>query len=83
MENLVEDMQIESDKAVISKYEVLEAFFRTEDEENVNMANELNEIINEFYVKERQTRRNVTAMPFDLNQYKTAISYIRQVGVEY
>lgn len=71
-------MKVTSNMATISKYEVMAAFFRTEEDDDVDMAIELNKLINKFYDQERQTRRNTNYMSFDLDEYKSAISYIKQ-----
>lgn len=81
MEIVGKSMNIEGKDAYISKYEVMEAFFRTEEEENVNMAKELNKMINIFCDSERKNRRNVILLPFDIETYKHAIDYIGQVSV--
>lgn len=81
MEIMVKTMHIESDKAIISKYEVMKAFFLTEEEENINMANELNRMINAFCEQERKTRRNVTTLPFDLETNRQVIDYIKRACV--
>ena len=78
---MIKSMHIESNKAIISKYEVMKAFFLTEEEENVNMADELNKMINVFYEQERQTRRNVTALPFDVEANRQVIDYIKRACV--
>lgn len=62
----------------ITKYEALEAFFRTEDEDNDKMAVQLNEIIKQFYDKELLCKRNITELSFDSNEYKKAIEYINK-----
>ena len=46
-------------QATITKYEVLEAFFRTEDENDDNMANQLNQLIGNFYEQEQIYKRNI------------------------
>ena len=74
-------MHIDNNKAFISKYEVIKAFFLTEEEENANMANELNKMINVFYKQESQTRRNVTTLPFDVETNKQVIEYIKRACV--
>lgn len=78
LEILTKSMQIKENHALISKYEVLAAFFRTEENEDINMANELNKLINQFYVQERKTKRNVTELPFDIEANKDAIDYIKK-----
>lgn len=69
-------VRIKGNKAYISKYEVMEAFFRTEEEENESMANELNRMINAFCDLEKDTGHNVTILPFDVDKYKKVIEYI-------
>lgn len=71
-------MKVGEHSAIISKYEIMEAFFRTEDEDNDVMAVELNRLINSFYEKELQTRRNVTELPFDIDSNKAVIDYIKK-----
>ena len=81
METMIKVMNIKSDKAIISKYEVMKAFFLTEEEDDVNMARELNKMINAFYEKERQTMRNVTTLSFDIETNKQVIDYIKKACV--
>lgn len=81
MEIMVRTMNIERDKAIISKYEVMKAFFLTEEEENMNMADELNKMINVFYEQERRTRRNVNTLSFDVEKNKNVIEYIKRACV--
>lgn len=78
METLAKVMLVENNMATISKYEVMEAFFKTEDNDDVMMADELNKLINKFYDQERQTRRNVNYMSFNIDEYKNAIAYIKR-----
>lgn len=66
-------------QATITKYEVLEAFFRTEDEDDDNMANQLNELISNFYEQERIYKKNITELTFDSEKYKNVIEYINKV----
>lgn len=81
MESVARTMYIESNKAIISKYEIMKAFFLTEEEENVNMAHELNKMINVFCEQERQTKRNVTTLSFDIEPNKQVIDYIKKACV--
>lgn len=74
-------MHIENDTAVISKFEVMKAFFLTEKEDDVSMAEELNKMISVFYDHERRTRRNITTLPFEIKAYKRAIDYIKRACV--
>lgn len=74
-------MQIENNQAIISKYEVLAAFFRSEENDDIDMANKLNELINQFYVQERHTKRNVTELTFEItNSNENVISFIKAVN---
>lgn len=66
-------------QATITKYEVLEAFFRTEDENDDNMANQLNQLISNFYEQEQIYKRNITELTFDLDKYENVIEYINKV----
>ena len=70
------NMLIKNNQAYISRYEVMSAFFRTEEEDNESMANKLNELINMFCNAETQNKSNVTILPFDVNKYKSVIEYI-------
>lgn len=72
-------MKLKKNNAILSKYEVMEAFFRTEAEDDAGMAHELNRIINIFYEQEFQTKKNVTELSFDINKNKKAIDYIKNV----
>ncbi|MBQ8825122.1 MAG: hypothetical protein IJZ64_07860 [Ruminococcus sp.] len=69
-------VRIIGNQAYISRYEVMEAFFRTEEEENEDMAVKLNEMINIFCDEERKTKRNVLSLPFEVNLYENIIEYI-------
>lgn len=81
METSNKIMQIENNQAIISKYEVLAAFFRTEENDDIDMASKLNELINQFYVQERHTRRNVTELTFEItNSNENVISFIKAVN---
>lgn len=78
METSSKIMQIKNNQAMISKYEVLTAFFRTEENNDVDMASKLNDFINQFYDQERQTRRNVTELIFEINKSnENVISFIK------
>lgn len=81
MEIMARTMHLESDKAIISKYEIMKAFFLTEEEEDINMAHELNKMINVFCEQERLTKRNVTTLPFDIETNKQVIDYIKKACV--
>lgn len=74
-------MNIENGKATISKYEVMKAFFLTEEEDDVDMANELNKMINIFYEQEQRTRRNVTELSFDIGSNQNVINYIKKASI--
>lgn len=81
METLTKIMQIKNKQAIISKYEVLAAFFRSEENDDIDMANKLNELINQFYVQERHTKRNVTELTFEItNSNENVISFIKAVN---
>lgn len=81
METPTKFMQIENNQAIISKYEVLAAFFRTEENDDIDMASKLNELINQFYIQERHTRRNVTELTFEItNSNENVISFIKAVN---
>lgn len=81
METSKKNMRIEGNNIYISRYEVVTAFFRTEEEENVDMANALNVIINIFCDEERKLRRNITELPFDISTYKNVIDYIEKTAL--
>ena len=74
-------MNIKNGKATISKYEVMKAFFLTEEEDDVDMANELNKMINIFYEQEQRTRRNVTELSFDIDSNQNVIDYIKKASI--
>lgn len=65
-------------KITVKKYEVMEAFFRTESEENNDMASQLNDLICNFYEQEQIYRRNVTELSVDFDRYRKAIEYIEE-----
>lgn len=70
-------VNIKGNKAYISRQEVILAFFRTEEEENEDMAIKLNEMINIFCDLERKTKRNISVLPFEISSYKSTIEYIK------
>ena len=63
----------------ISRYEIMNAFFQTEEENNEEMANELNKMLNDFCRLERKYKRNIVSLPFDIIAYKQAINYIKNL----
>lgn len=69
-------MTIKGHWAYISRYEVISAFLRTEEEGDEAMANQLNELINMFCKAEVKQRSNVPVLPFDKRKYAEAIAYI-------
>ncbi len=79
---MLKTMTLTDTDAQISKFEVMCAFFRTEEEENVEMARELNKMLNAFYRIERRKRQNVNSLSFDIQRYKKAIEYIRDALLE-
>lgn len=81
MERLKNSMRIEGNNVYISRYEVVIAFFHTEEEENIDMANALNAIINIFCDEERRLKRNITELPFDISTYKNVIDYIEKYAL--
>ena len=78
MEIIKNSMRIENNSVYISRYEVATAFFRTEEEENIDMANALNKIINMFCEAERKAKKNIVELPFDITIYKNVIDYIEK-----
>lgn len=60
----------------ISKYELIKAFFKTEDDDDLDMAIELNRMINEFCQMEQKTKSNIVELPFNQIDYEKAINYI-------
>lgn len=78
MEIIKNTMRIDGDNIYITKYEIAEAFFRTEEEENADMANALNQMINMFCEEERKSRRNVIELPFNIKTHKNVIDYIEK-----
>lgn len=71
-------MRVIGNDAYISRYEVMEAFFQTEKDDNEEMANELNDMLNVFCSLEREKKRNVITLPFNIETYKNAIEYIKK-----
>ena len=61
----------------LSRYDVIQAFFRTEDEENEDMAKQLNIILNCFCAEERSKGKNVSELPFSKEVHKKTIAYIQ------
>lgn len=78
METLKSNMRIEGNNVYISRYEIATAFFRTEEEENVDMADALNVMINVFCNEERKLKKNITELPFNILEYKKVIDYIEK-----
>lgn len=81
MEMLKGNMRKEGNNVYISRYEVATAFFRTEEEENIDMANALNAIINVFCDEEQKLKRNITELPFDVSKYRNVIDYIEKTAL--
>ncbi len=81
MRLLKNNMRIEGNNVYISRYEVATAFFRTEEEGNVDMANALNVIINIFCDEEQKLKRNITELPFDILTYRKVIDYIEKTAL--
>lgn len=73
---MLKSMTLTDTEAQITKFEVMCAFFRTEEEENIEMARELNKMLNAFYKIERRKRQNVNSLPFNIQRYKKSIEYI-------
>lgn len=69
-------VRIVGNNAYISRYEVMEAFFRTEEDGNEAMASKLNEMLNVFCYYERKNKCNIVTLPFDKIIYKNVIEYI-------
>lgn len=65
-------------QTTVKKYEVLEAFIRTEDENDNNMAGQLNKLISQFYNQELLLKRNITELSVDSDEYEKVIEYINR-----
>lgn len=78
MEVATKVMQNVGDDVLISRYEIMQAFFRTEEEDNLGMADALNSMLNDFCDSERETRNNVVSLPFNKKAYQNVIEYIQQ-----
>ena len=63
----------------LSRYDVIQAFFRTEDEENEDMARELNVLLNHFCTAERNNGKNINELPFSRDLHQKPIAYIKSV----
>ncbi len=63
----------------ISRYEVINAFLKTEEEENENMAKELNVLLNAFCVAERNRFKSIESLPFCKATYHKVIAYISKL----
>lgn len=71
-------VRISKKEKYISRYEVMNAFFQTEEDNNEEMANQLNEMLNDFCRLERKYKRNIVSLPFDTIIYKRVIDYINK-----
>lgn len=71
-------VRIVKKEKLISRYDVMKAFFQTEKENNEEMANQLNEMLNDFCRLERKYKRNIVSLPFDAIAYKVVIDYIKK-----
>ena len=69
-------MHRKQDVMYISKYELIKAFFKTEDDDDFDMAIELNRMINEFCQMEQKMKSNIVELPFSQTDYEKAINYI-------
>lgn len=63
----------------LSRYDVIQAFFITEEEENEDMARELNRLLNCFCIAERNKKKNINVLPFSWDIYRKSIAYIKSV----
>lgn len=63
----------------LSRYDVIQAFFRTEEEENEDMAKELNILLNCFCTAERNKGKNISKLPFRQDIHQESIAYIKNV----
>lgn len=78
MENTMNSIRNQKPRTIVKKYEAMEAFFRTESEENDDMAIQLNDLICHFYEQEQICKRNVTELSVDSDTYKKVIEYIEK-----
>lgn len=76
---MVNSVIVKGDVVILSKYEIMKAFFKTEDEDNDAMAVELNRLINVFYKEEHSKKKNITELPFNVKENETVIEYIKNV----
>ncbi len=64
----------------ISKYNLFEALFKAQDEEeDIILVNELNDMINIFCTAEKTQVRNIEELDFDREQNYSAINYIATI----
>lgn len=75
-------MYQKGDSVYISRYEVIKAFLRTEEDEDEEMAKELNVLLNAFCEAERAAVRSIPVLPFDASIFEKAIEYIGTLVVE-
>lgn len=81
MEIINETMHINENQVYIRRYEIMKAFFRTEEEENIEMANILSKMLSVFCKEEKKFRRNITELPFDINTHQNVINYIENTNL--
>lgn len=73
---MIRTMTLTETDALISKFEVMCAFFKTEEEENLEMALKLNKMLNVFYEIERQKQQNIISLSFNIKDNRETIDYI-------
>lgn len=64
-------------KIVLKQFDLFNAFSKTERERNEEMRQEINRLINVFCSQERETALYISALPFDYNENKMVIEYIK------
>lgn len=69
--------QNKKDIIYLSRYDVIQAFFKTEEDEDEEMAKELNVLLNCFCLEERRKKRSINVLPFSADMHKRTITYIK------
>lgn len=82
MELASRNMYRKGDSVYISRYEVIKAFLKTEEDEDEEMAKELNVLLNIFCKAERAAVKSVSVLPFDASIFEKVIAYIDALVVD-
>ena len=76
MELANKTMHRKDDIVYLSRYEVIRALLKSEEEENEDMSIELNVLLNDFCIQEHSKSQNISVLPFKEKNIQKIISYI-------